>query len=157
MLADLASSIGWSLEQPNVDGGDAEEQRGAKVEELRRSLFVFKAFEQSHAASGEQPTMQPVAQRVNVEQRQRKQETIRGRDLPSLVQTGSVHGEVVVRQNRAFGCAGGSRCVDQGGGRLAIEWNFRQSAVLLRGLRTQSGQLFFRDEQFRLSVGQDMR
>ena len=74
--------------------------------------------------------MQPVAEGVDVKQRQGQQETVAVRDLPAAGQVHRVGREIVVRENRALAGSRGAGGVDQRRGRVAFE---RQ------GLREQSG------------------
>ena len=73
--ADLARGFGGDLEQAHVDGGHAEEQRRAEIEKLAGGLLVLEALQQAHAAAAGEPAVQAVAERVNVKQREREQES----------------------------------------------------------------------------------
>ena len=65
--------------------------------------------------------MQAVAQRVDVEQRQGQQETVFVGNLPARDQIQRVGGEIIVRENRAFGLSCGAGGVDQRRGGVAVE------------------------------------
>ena len=67
--------------------------------------------------------MQPVAEAVDVEERQREQESGRAGDLPAGDEIDRVGREVVVREDGAFRRAGGAGCVDDGGRVIAVERN----------------------------------
>ena len=84
-------------------------------------LLVFEALEQAHPAAGGQPAVQAVAERVNVEKRQREQEAVGFGNLPAGEEIDGVGGEVVVREDRAFRDARGAGRVDQRGGGVAVE------------------------------------
>ena len=116
-----ARGFGGDIEQADVDGGHAEEEGGAEIEEGGRGLVVLEALQQAHAAAGGQPAVQAVAERVNVEQGQGEQETVGGGDLPAGQQIDGVRGEVVVGEDGALGSAGGAGGVDDAGGSVAVE------------------------------------
>ena len=63
-----AASAG-DVEQAHVDGGHAEEEGRAEIEELGGGLLMLEALQQAHAAAAGQPAVQAVAERVDVEQR----------------------------------------------------------------------------------------
>ena len=119
--ADLARGFGGHIEQAHVDGGDAEEERRAEIEELGGGLLMLEALQQAHAAAAGEPAVQAVAEGVDVEERQREQEAVGGGDLPAGEQVDGVGGEIVVGEDGAFGRAGGAGGVDDAGGRVAIE------------------------------------
>ena len=53
--------------------GHAEEQRRAEIaENARAACLMLEALQQAHAAAGDQPAVQAVAEAVDVEQRQRR-------------------------------------------------------------------------------------
>src|SRR5260370_6089012 len=65
--------------------------------------------------------MQAVAEAMDVEEREGEQESIGAGDLPTGSEVHRVGGEIIVREHRAFGSAGGSGGVDDAGGSVAIE------------------------------------
>ena len=65
--------------------------------------------------------MQSVAEAVHVKQGQREQEPVGVGDLPAGEQVERVRCEIVVREDRAFGRAGGAGRVDDGRRRIAVE------------------------------------
>ncbi len=89
-----------------------------EIEKLRGGSLMFEALQQSHTATGDQPAMQSIAERMHMKQRQRQQQSIVFGKLPAGMQIDRVRHEVVVREDRAFGCAGGARGVDQCRGRM---------------------------------------
>lgn len=113
------------VEKADIHRGDAEEQRRTEIEELGRGSLVLKALKQTHAASADEPAMQSVAEAVHMEQRQRQQKTIGARDLPARQKIERVRGEVVVREDGALGDAGGAGCINDAGGRIAVESDLR--------------------------------
>ena len=68
--ADLMRGVLWSFEKTDVNGRDAEEKRRAEIQELVDGGLMFESFEQAHAAAGDEPAMQAVAEGVDVEERQ---------------------------------------------------------------------------------------
>ena len=121
--ADLARGPGGEIEQANIYRGHAEEQRGAEFQEGGFGLPLIEALQQAHAAAAGQPAMQPIAERVYVEERQRQQKAIGRGDLPARNQTDGVGGEIVVREDGALGSSGGPRCIDDASRCVAIERN----------------------------------
>ncbi len=74
--ADFARCVRRRFEQADVHGGHAEEHGGTEIEKLGGGLFVLEALQQAHAESADKPAVQSVAQRVDVEERQRKQQPV---------------------------------------------------------------------------------
>ena len=101
--------------------GTPKNSVGRKSRNVGGGLLVLEALQQAHAAAGEQPAVQAVAERVDVEQGQREQEAVGGGDLPAGEQIDGVGGEVVVGEDGAFRRAGGAGGVDDAGGRIAVE------------------------------------
>lgn len=58
-----------------------------------------------------------------MEERKGEQESIVSGDLPTGGEIHRIGGEIIVRENSTFGCAGGSGSVDDAGGSVAIEVN----------------------------------
>jgi len=54
----------------NVHRRHSEEERCLEIEELLRGVFMVEPFEQPQPASRQQPRMQPIAEPVDMEQRQ---------------------------------------------------------------------------------------
>ena len=77
-LPDFARRLRRRIEQAHVHRRHSEKQRRPEIQKLRDRGFVLETFQQAHAASREQPAMQPVAERMHVKQRQRQQEPVRG-------------------------------------------------------------------------------
>ena len=101
--------------------GTPKNSVGRKSRNCGGGLLVLEAFEQAHAAAADQPAVQAVAERVDVKQRQREQEAVGCGDLPAGEQVDGVRGEVVVREDRAFGRAGGAGGIDDAGRSIAIQ------------------------------------
>ncbi len=141
------AAVGGDVEQADVDGGHAEEEGRAEIEKLGGGLLMLEAFEQAHAAAAGEPAVQTVAERVHVKQGQGEQEAVGRGDLPAGEQGDGVGGEVVVGEDRAFGCAGGAGGVDDAGRGIAIQRRRRggregmaaASAVSSAGVQTGTG------------------
>ena len=81
---------------------------------------MLESFEKPHAAAGDQPAVQAVAEGVDMEERKGQQEAILIGDLPAGEEIQGVGGEIVVGEDCAFGGSGGAGGVDQRGGRVAV-------------------------------------
>ncbi len=95
-------------------------------------------LKEAHAAPAQEPAVESVAERVDVEQRQREQQAVGSADLPTGQKGDRIGGEVVVGQDRALGDARGSRRVDDGRGGVAIQAGLgprRGGVRQFRGLR----------------------
>jgi hypothetical protein len=128
-LPDRLRGLRRRFEQADVDGGDAEEERRLKVEKLGDGGLVIEALEETHAAAADEPRVQTVAEGVNVEEREREEEAVVTGDAPRSQQVDGVRQEVVVRQDGAFGCAGGAGGVDDRHRVVAVEGDVAGSRI----------------------------
>ena len=126
---------------------------------------MFEALQQTHAASADQPTVQSVAEAVNMEEREGEQKTIGTRNLPAGQQIQRVRCHVVVREDGAFGDSGGSGCIDDAGGGIAIQKNLRpfvwQNGGFSREIRwipdgSGAGEVSCGDDGYGLRVGENV-
>ncbi len=152
--ADIARGIGWSFEQANVHGWNAEKKRRAEFEKVIEDGLMIETFEQAHAAAGTQPTVETVAEGVDVKQGEGEQETVAIGDLPAGEKIYGVCQEIIVRENGALRRSGGPGGVDQGGGRVAVELG---QVYGFLGFRDESGKLTLGHEKLGLGVAQDVR
>ena len=86
---------------------------------------MFEALEQPHPASADEPGVQAVAEAVDVEEREREQESIGPGNLPAGGKIQCISGEIIVGEHRAFRCSRGSGGIDDPGGRLAVDGSDR--------------------------------
>ncbi len=119
--ANLASRRPFDFQQPHVHRRHAEEDRGTEVAQGRGGGGMVEAFEQPRAATRQQPAVDAVAEPVDVEERERQQETIVGGEAPRVDQHRRVGAEVAVRDHGAFGRPGRARRVDERGRRSRVE------------------------------------
>ena len=105
--------------------GTPKNRVGLKFEKLASRFLMLEAFQQTHAASADEPAVQAVAKAVHVEKRQGEQETIGARYLPARQQIERVRRHIVVRQNGAFGNAGSAGSIDDSCRSIAIKRNWR--------------------------------
>ena len=145
--------------------GTPKNSVGRKSRNSCRGFLMLEAFQQAHAASADEPAMQAVAEAVDVEEREREQETIGARDLPAGEKIERVRGQVVVREDGALGDAGGAGGVDDAGGRIAIQSNLRpfvgQGGGFAREIRgipdgRGAGELSCGDHGHGFGVGEDV-
>jgi len=123
--ANLAGLLDGGVEQADVDGWNAEEERRTEVEKFGGGSLMLEAFKQAHATSADEPAMEAVTKAVDVEEREGEQESISAGDLPAGGEVQGVRGEVIVREHCAFGSAGGSGGIDDAGGSIAIQMDAR--------------------------------
>src|SRR5690349_12145092 len=114
---------------------------------------MIEAFEETHAATAEQPGMQTVAEGVDVKERKSEEATIAVRDLPAADEIDRVRREVVVRQYRALRRARRARRVDDRGGSSAVETHSRSRLV---PAIEERGEILGGDERARLGVVEDV-
>ena len=106
--------------------------------------------------------MQAVAQRMHVKQRQRQQKPVGGGDGPAGVQVERVGCEIVVREDGAFGNAGGAGGVDEGRGSIAVERDIGRAACcgtfnsLYPPQRRGSRHFLCGDHRLWLRIGEDV-
>ena len=158
--------LGRDVEQADINRGHAEKQRGMEIQEFRRGFLLLEALQQPHAAPAREPAMHSVAEPVHVEQRQREQKAIRGRDLPRREKIDRVGGEIVVREHGAFGRAGGAGGVDDAGRIVAVDGPLRTFVQKRPGFACEVSGIPHRDagrylasrhQRHRLGIGEDVR
>ena len=113
---------------------------------------MIESLQQPRAAAADQPAVQAVAERVDVEERERQQKAIALGDLPAGNEVQRIRGEVVMREHGALRRAGGAGGVDDRGGRVAVEVDERPRIVI----RGQRREVCLGDRRARLRVDGDV-
>jgi len=74
--SDLARHGGVESEHADVDGRHAEEESGPEVKKGGGGSLMVETLEKAHAASGDEPAVDAVAEAVDMKERQAEQEPV---------------------------------------------------------------------------------
>src|SRR5690349_8267028 len=82
---------------------------------------MVEALDEAHAAATHEPRADPVAESVDVEQREHGEVAVVAGDAPARDEIRRVRCKDVMREDGAFGATGRAGRVDDGGGVVAVD------------------------------------
>src|SRR5678815_1327717 len=100
------------VEHADVNRRHTKDERRLEVEHDPRCRALVETIDQAHATAADQPTVETVAESVDMEERKHREIAVVLADLPHGRERDPIRGEIVVREHRALRDAGRSGRID---------------------------------------------